>query len=144
MSEHDHATLQSDIASLELWAQYNKMNFHTDKCKVFKCSLLHNPINDERTYTMAGKSIELAVDEKDLGVIMAPNLKWNKQHMKLKNKASQKLGLLRRTCSFSNNILHRKNLYIAIVRSQFGHCSQVWCPVCKTQSDKFEALQKRA
>ena len=143
-NENDHAILQSDIDCLELWAQCNKMKFNTDKCKVFKCSLMRDPANDERQYTMGSVILELAVDEKDLGVIMVPNLKWNKQHSKLLSKASQKLGLLRRNCSFSNNNIHRKNLYLAIVRSQFEHCSQIWRPVCTTQSEKFEALQKKS
>ena len=143
-TENDHIMLQSDIDSLELWAQTYKMKFNIDKCKVFKCSLLQNPANDERQYTMGGITLELAIDEKDLGVIMTPNLKWNKQHSKLLSKASQKLGLLRRNCSFSNNTVHRKTLYLAVIRSQFEHCSQIWRPVCKTQRDTFEALQKKS
>ena len=54
------------------------------------------------------------------------------------------LGLLKRTCHFvvSN---HRKcTLYLAMVRSQFEHCSQIWRPVTPTQISKFECLQKNA
>ena len=92
---------------------------------------------------MSGTSLECTNCEKDLGVMVTVNLNFNKQHGTLINKASQKLGLLRRSCSFSKSIAHRKMLYLAIVRSQFEHCSQVWRPVKPTQSNKFEALQKR-
>ena len=92
---------------------------------------------------MSGTALEVTDCEKDLGVLVKSNLKWNRQHRALLSKASQKLGLLRRSCSFSKNIDHRKVLYLAIVRSQFEHCSQIWRPVKCTQTDKFEALQKR-
>ena len=92
---------------------------------------------------MSGTPLQMSGCEKDLGVMVSSNLKWNKQHNVLLSKGSQKLGLLRRSCSFSKNILHRKKLYLAIVRSQFEHCSQIWRPVKDTQLNKFEALQKR-
>ena len=65
---------------------------------------------------MSGTVLDITECEKDLGVVVSPNFKWNKQHRKLLGKASQKLGLLRRSCSFSKNLSHRKVLYIAIVR----------------------------
>lgn len=92
---------------------------------------------------MSTTPLELSKCEKDLGVQVTPNLKWNKQHSSLLGKASQKLGLLRRSCSFSKNLAHRKILYLSIVRSQFEHCSQIWRPINPTQGEKFEALQKR-
>ena len=140
---NDHTTLQSDIDSLEHWAQVNKMIFHPDKCKVLHCSLKHNHSNGERQYTLGNTPLDPTYEEKDLGVIILPNLKWNRQHTKLLNKASQKLGLLRRNCSFSNNTNHRRILYLAIIRSQFEHCSQIWRPVSKTHIEKFEARQKK-
>ena len=60
------------------------------------------------------------------------------------SKARQKLGLLKRTCSFSKNLRHRKTLYLSIVRSLFEHCSVIWRPVSTNNIDKFEAIQKNA
>jgi hypothetical protein len=138
----DSYILQSDIDALSRWSIRNKMNFHPDKCKALRCTLKtvnHNSF----VYNLAGIALDTTPCEKDLGVMVSPNMKWNAQHRKLLSKAGQKLGLLRRSCSFSKNLSHRKVLYLAIVRSQFEHCSQIWRPVNATQMDKFEALQKR-
>ena len=38
----------------------------------------------------------------------------------------------------------RRALYLALVRSQFEHCSIIWRPITKNKMSKFEGLQKRA
>ena len=38
----------------------------------------------------------------------------------------------------------RRVLYLALVRSQFEHCSLIWRPITKTLINKLESLQKRA
>ena len=45
---------------------------------------------------------------------------------------------------FVNNSNRRRALYLALVRSQFEHCSVIWRPTGKTLLQKFENLQKRA
>ena len=37
----------------------------------------------------------------------------------------------------------KRVLYLALIRSQFEHCSPVWRPTGKTMLNKFESLQKR-
>lgn len=141
-SSDDQTILQSDINSLVQWALDNKIKFHPGKCKVLRCTLKkHNSLSF--IYTLSNVPIEISNSERDLGVMITPSLKWNKHHATLLGKASQKLGLLRRSCSFTRGIAHRRTLYLAIVRSQFEHCSTIWRPVTVSQSDKFEALQKR-
>ena len=141
-SEHDRSKLQSDISSLQVWAKSNKMKFHLDKCKVLNCKI-SNKAQSVFKYFLYGTELKYTDNEKDLGVQVVPTLKWNIQHKKLLNKASQRIGLLRRNCSFNRNTQQRKVLYLAIVRSQFEHCSPIWRPVHKTNLEKFEAKQKR-
>ena len=58
--------------------------------------------------------------------------------------ANQKYGLIRRTCHFVKDVQRRRTLYLTLVRSQFEHCSQVWCPTNnKTVIGKFENIQKK-
>ena len=116
-SENDQKILQLDINELYNWSLRNKIRFHPDKCKVIRVSLKHKPYNF--TYNMNGHVLETVVSERDLGVIVSSNLKWNKHQNSILNKARQKLGLLKRTCSFSKNSLYRKVLFLSIVRSQF-------------------------
>ena len=62
------------------------------------------------------------------------------------SKANQKYGLLRRTCHFVDDFNRKRNLYLALVRAQFEHCSQIWHPNKvdnKTLVDKFENVQKK-
>ena len=140
-SEIDQKTLQFDIDRLYEWSLRNKIKFHPDKCKAIRVSLKHKPYNF--MYNMNNHDLETVINERDLGVIVSSNLKWNKHQNSILTKARQKLGLLKRTCSFSKNLLHRKILYLSIVRSQFEHCSQVWRPIKTVQMKKFESVQKR-
>ena len=138
----DHQKLQDDVDSLFQWSIKNKMKFHPKKCKVLTSTLKKSP--SDFAYHMCGVSLEKSKMEKDLGIIVSGNLGWNKHQNFVVAKASQKLGLLRRSCSFSKAIQNRKILYLAIVRSQFEHCSQIWRPTNNTQLSKFQTVQKRA
>ncbi len=75
---------------------------------------------------------------------MHPKLLYNKHHLSILAKASQKLGLIKRNCSITTCRKSRKTLYLSLVRSLFEHCSQIWRPTTATQIQKFERLQKRA
>ena len=62
----------------------------------------------------------------------------------LLTKANQKFGILKRTCHFVTCKNRRIVLYLALVRSQFEHCSPVWRPGSITMMNKFESFQKNA
>lgn len=46
-------------------------------------------------------------------------------------------------CYFVNDEKRKRALYLALVRSQFEHCSPIWRPVSKFMIQKLESLQKR-
>ena len=50
---------------------------------------------------------------------------------------------MKRTCHFVQDIRRRRTLYLALVRSQFEHCSPIWRPSNDTAMKKFETFQKR-
>ena len=139
---NDQSNLQQDIDALHQWSVNNKINFHAKKCKVLRATVKRSPL--EFSYSMAGTVLEISDEERDLGVIVSSNFKWIKQHRVLLGKCNQKLGLLKRSCSFSKSIESRKILYLSIIRSQFEHCSPIWRPITNAQISKFEALQKRS
>jgi hypothetical protein len=56
--------------------------------------------NKSVNYEMDGKDLDEVDDEKDLGVIMQGDLKWNRQCTKAVKTANGVLGMIRR--SFSN------------------------------------------
>ena len=93
---------------------------------------------------MSERPLEYTNLEKDLGVHVNGKLSWTEHCEILYSKASQKLGLLIRTCSFVPNLRKRRSLYLSLVRSQFEHCAIIWRPLNKSTLDKLDALQKRA
>ena len=86
--------------------------------------------------------LEYADSERDLGVDITCSFNFNEHCERIISKASQKLGLLRRTCNFVNDTNRRRVLYLTLVRSQFEHCCQIWHPSNKTVVEKIERLQK--
>ena len=139
-SINDQEKLQEDINALYNWSVANKMKFHPKKCSVLRVTLKNQPFL--YTYRLANDILEMSVNVKDLGIIITNKLKWPNHHSNLLSKASQKLGLLKRSCAFTKNMQYRKILFLAIIRSQFEHCSSIWTPN-SSQLLKFELLQKR-
>ena len=141
-SAEDQTILQNDINRLYQWSVSNRMNFHPSKCKVVQSTLRHNILSS--LYRMNNISLQVSEKETDLGVVITPKLLFNEHHRAIVNKASQKLGLVKRNCSFTKCKTSRKLLYLSLVRSLFEHCSQIWCPTNPTQVAKFVKIQKRA
>ena len=119
------------------------MNFHPLKCKVVSVSNGLPPLLGilpciQYIYYLGENSLDYSDTEKDLGVDVNTKLNFNGQCEKLYSKASQFLGLAKRTCHFVKDIRRRRALYLSLIRSQFEHCSPVWRPVNKTMVEKLE------
>ena len=150
----DHIILQQDIDALQKWAVENKMKFHPDKCKVVSIS---NRASEHLiiqmwsmlpflsfVYTLNGSSLDFSESEKDLGVIVTTDLNWDENLHTLYQKASSRLGLMKRTLHFIKDSRQKRAFYLSLVRSIFEHCSVVWRPTTITASDKVESIQRRA
>ena len=138
----DSEILQADITALNDWALENKMKFHPDKCNVLTVTLKKNDM-DRFRYKLGQTPLQFLQSEKDLGVNITSNLCWTKHCNNLCSKAKRNLGLLRRTCSFVKNKTQRRSLYLAMIRSQFEHCSSVWAACSHTMFETMESIQKR-
>ena len=149
INSDDHLTLQADINYLLDWALQNKMRFHPSKCKVLMVSRLNPPLVDvlpfiQFYYAMDNNILDYVSSEKDLGITMNRTLNYTDHTNILYSKASQRLGLIKRSCYFITNIAKRRILYLTMVRSIFEHCPVVWRPSSESAIDKLESLQKRA
>ena len=129
------------------------MRFNPSKCKVVSINSKSSHCNLEYlsllplsrfNYTLGDNILDYEANERDLGVIMNYSFTWDEHHNKVINKASQMLGLTKRTCHFLISSQRKRTLYLAMVRSQFQHCSVIWRPVTSSQIHKFEAIQKNA
>ena len=144
-SYQDHLILQKDISSLLEWSHINKMRFHPDdKCKVVKVTFKTEKYMDLFPYRLGDHHLPHVQCEKDLGVRITPRLNWSEQCKALCSKANSRLGLVKRTCHFVLSEKQRRVMYLAMVRSQFEHCSLIWRPSTKTMLNKIEAIQKKA
>ena len=152
-SWEDHIILQKDILALYEWSVKNKMRFHPQKCKVLPIAPrgkgLDNPWYNIFPfniffYDLNGVQLQFCESEKDLGVLVTINLSWNDQVLALYSKASSRLGLLKRTLHFTKCPEQKRAFYLAIVRSQFEHCVQIWRPNSNTLIEKLEKIQRRA
>ena len=78
-------------------------------------------------------------------MIVTGNLLWNSLVDSISAKANRMLGFLKRNCSkeISSNSL--KVLYLALVRSHLGYCSQIWAPQSVIRNILLvESVQRRA
>ena len=87
--------------------------------------------------------IDDVTEEKDLGVIFDPSLKFSLHVGKTSAKANSTLGLLKR--NFQH--LDEKTfvlLYKTLVRPRLEYCSSVWNHLLKKDKDRLEKVQRRA
>ena len=94
-------------------------------------------------YHLAENIRSYADSERDLGVHVNKSFNFNEHCEKLLIKANQQFGILKRTCHFVTDKNRRRVLYLALVRSQFEHCSPIWRPCGNTMINKFENFQKK-
>ena len=97
-SELDCETLQNDINTLSIWSRNNKMSFHPDKCKtlsIYDCrpDFVKVLPFGLRYYYINGNIIEFCENERDLGVIVSSNFKWDEQHDKILKKKPSNVRL---------------------------------------------------
>ena len=137
-SEKYCKTLQTDINRLQDWCTDNKMSFNIEKCHALRVKATNSLLIDELPfskifYFLDDKIIDYSLQERDLGIIMNRKLSFEDHHQAIVTKAYQFLGLTKRSCHFVTVKKRRRALYLAMVRSQFEHCSTIWAP--KLQND---------
>ena len=147
-TENDCFILNQDIAALHQWAEENCMKFHPDKCKVLTITLRHQRFNilpfDRFSYELGSCILDYVNEEKDLGVIVTNKLNWDIQQATIITIANKQLVLLMRTCHFVKNYNQKRSLYMALIRSLFEHCGEIWAPNTITADQNFEPIQIKA
>ena len=117
-----------------MWSINNKMNSHSKKCKAV--AINHKPSSLPMLpfvayhYNLGENLLEYADSERDLGVDITSNFIYNEHCDRIISRANQKLGMLRRTCNFVNDVKRRRigykfirwdNLvFMADMSSQYG------------------------
>ena len=137
----DALVLQKDIESVHCWSNENRLSFNHSKCKVLpvtrKSPLIYR-------YNLGNNQLQFSDVEIDLGITIGSKLLWNGQVNKLRSKANQMLGLVRRSTIEITDTNARKLFYLNPVRSKFSYASQAWCPQSVKLIDDIEKVQRRA
>ena len=115
------------------------MSFNVDKCSVVHIG--HN--NMKINYNMSNQQLPTTDQQRDLGIIITKDLKWQKQTEKSCKTANRVLGFIARNFRYKNKELILP-LYKSLVRPHLQHAVQFWSPHLRRDIDKMEEIQRRA
>jgi len=97
----------------------------------------------ENTTSTERHTLEYSEVERDLGIMVAHNLKSEHQVMNAVAKASMALSLLRKTFkNWTPSIF--KSLYTAFNRPHLEYAAPAWSPYLKKDIQALESVQRRA
>ena len=141
-NSEDNKTLQSDLDNITIWCHEWKMDLNQTKCGVLHLTRSREPTITQ--YTVLDSPVNRSNSQRDLGMSITSNLKWNKQVQDISLKANKMLGFVKRTTHVICNQSVRKALYLTMVRSQLAYGSQVWAPQTVGNIQTIERVQRRA
>ena len=120
---HDCEVVQAALSNMDEWTRYNNIQFNISKCKALTVTRKKQPVH--YNYTLNNVQLTRVAEENDLGIIVTSTLSWVKHINAIVSKANKLLGLLKRTCPLSLNVVVRRTLYLSLVKSQLCCGTQV-------------------
>ena len=138
-TEEDRKRFQEGVDGLATWSKDWQLLFNVGKCKI-----MHLGGNNKRfSYSMDGVRLEEVEVEKDVGVLVADNLRPSKQCSAAAAKANGVLGQISRAVKYRDKKTFMQ-LYKVYVRPHLEYCVQAWSPYLKADKEKLEKVQIRA
>ena len=132
-------TLRGDFQIVTKWFYENYMILNSGKCH-FMC-LGKNTENE--TYLFNNTEIKNSSEDKILGITIDNKLKFKSHVKNLCRKASQKIWALSRLTNHLNDS-EKKQIFNAIIKSQFSYCPLVWMFCSRQTSNMINKLHERA
>ena len=123
-TKEDALQLKSDINSLKQSPQKWLLTFHPKKCHALTLGKFHNITHSEK-YTLHRQELEHVFEQKDLGVILNAELKFDEHISVIVKKANATAGLIRRTFSYLGGPLFRK-LFPTFVRPDLEYRRSIY------------------
>ena len=130
--------LLNDLNKVTEWFFENYMVLNAGKCH-FMC-LGKNTENE--TFIFKDTIMSNSEEEKILGVTIDNRLTFSSHIRELCKKASQKISALSRISNQLND--SEKNLFNAVVKSQFNYCPLVWMFCSRTSNNMINKVHERA
>jgi hypothetical protein len=112
------------------------------KCEVLSVTRNVKPV--KFSYLLKDIPISKTNVQKDLGVVISSDLKWNQHVSMVSAKANKMLGYIKRSSLDIRNEKTRLALCKTMVRSQLVYCTQVWSPQSVSLILQIENVQRRA
>ena len=138
-TEEDRKRFQEGVDGLASWSKDWQLLFNVGKCKI-----MHLGVNNQRfSYSMDGVRLEEVEVEKDVGVLVADNLRPSQQCSAAAAKANGVLGQISRAVKYRDKKTFIQ-LYKVYVRPHLEYCVQAWSPYWKVDKDKLDKVQIRA
>ena len=134
--------LQQCIDKMMEWTDTWLLRFNTSKCKVLHIGK-NNPQYDY--YMTDGNSrnkLDSTVAEKDLGVIIDPNLDFDNHISATVKKANRLSGMLMRNITYKHKDIILP-LYKSLIRSVLEYGNPVWNPHLRKHINLIEGVQRR-
>ena len=142
-SEDDVCLMQRDVDGLQLWADKLLLKINKTKCKVLHIGVK----NVNGRYYLNGLGLRHEIEstglERDLGILVDRNLKFDSHMAQVVSKSNQILGLINRSFVYKD-IYTVKKLYLALVRPHLEYGNIIWSPKYRKDIDRIERVQRRA
>ena len=137
----DSLSLQSSIYDLNQWSDKWQQKFNSTKCKIMHIGK-NNPhyqyfIKDGDKLT----ELSTTFSERDLGVIVDPNLTFEEHINNQVKKARRLSGLLCRVITY-NHVDVMIPLFKSLVRPILEYANVVWSPHLRKHIDNIESVQR--
>ena len=119
-----------------------QLRFNRSKCKVLSVTRKRNPLFFD--YKTGCVSLSHVSSQKDLGVTVTGDLKWNRYINNITSKGCKTLGFLRSDTYRDFDTDTRRLLYLTFVKPHLNYASEIWAPQSIGNVSKVESLQRRA
>ena len=138
----DALMLQDDLQKLEEWSNIWLLKFNADKCHVLTLGKFQD-IKHAHRYSLCQYELEHVPSEKDLGITIDEELKFEDHITRKIQIANGIVGQIRRSFSYLSTETFRR-LYVAFVRPHLEYCQAVWSPHLMRYINALENVQIRA
>ena len=146
-SDEDKVILQRDIDKMVEWSETWLLRFHPDKCVYMSIGNPNKFIIPlswfGEPYNMNGQPLKYSECEKDLGIHVDHDLKFD-EHINSKiNTANRIMGIVKRTFDILEPTTFC-DIFKGLIRPHLEYVAPMWSPHTAKQKEIIEGVQRRA
>lgn len=133
-----HVDLQEDLFKIKSWTQSWKMPLNDSKCTILHIGQ-NNPKHD---YFLQQTPIKSVMKQKDLGITITSDLKWETHISQIVKKANSMTYLIQKAFKDLSREMILK-LYKTYVRPKLEYVQSIWNPHYVKDIEQLERVQRR-